>query len=406
MIMHIMHARQSPQAWTDMEPNFAALRKEFPVLERKTYLNSGSYCALANDVKASIEAYMEDRLAVGANWDVWITKNEAVRTLTAQLLGAAPDEIAVTASVSAGLNALASSLDFTGKRNKVVISDFEFPTNAQISPAQEPRGAQVVHVARDAPGYIPAEKFAAAIDENTQLVAITHVCFRNGAKLEIPKIVRLARAKGAMVLLDCYQSVGSLDIDVKALDVDFAAGGMLKYLLGTAGIGFLYAKDSCVRSLVPTNSGWFAQADITAMDITANRPAPNARRFEAGTPPVVNCYAAEAGLKLLLKVGTPAIEKRNFALTRRCMERLEEIGWPSITPVQDARRGATVAVPSSDAARLQAELMKHDIVTSYRDDNVRASFHFYNNDDDVESFIAAMQELRGSLRPRTTQTGT
>src|SRR6202034_3516683 len=388
-----------------MEPNFQALRKQFPVLERKTYLNSGSYCALANDVKAAFEAYMEDRLLVGANWDVWITKNESVRNLAATLLHASPDEIAVTASVSAGLNALASAIEFTGPRNKVVVSDFEFPTNAQIWHAQEPRGAKVVHVPRAADGYIPAEMFAKAIDEQTKLVAITHVCFRNGAKLDIPGIVRLARAKGAMVLLDCYVSVGSLYIEVKALDVDFAAGGMLKYLLGTAGIGFLYAKDSCVRSLVPTNSGWFAQADITAMDITANRPAPNARRFEAA-PPLVSCYAAEAGLKLLLKVGTPAIEKRNFALTRRCMERLEEIGWPSITPVQDERRGATVAVPSSDAARLQAELMKHDIVTSYRDDNVRASFHFYNNDDDVESFIAAMQELRGSLRPRTTQTGT
>jgi selenocysteine lyase/cysteine desulfurase len=389
-----------------MEQNFQALRKEFPVLQRKTYLNSGSYCALANEVRAAFDAYMEDRLLVGANWDVWVTKNESVRKLTATLLNASPDEIAVTASVSAGLNALASALQFTGPRNKVVVSDFEFPTNAQIWHAQEPRGAKVVHVPRAADGYIPAEMFAKAIDEQTKLVAITHVCFRNGAKLDIPGIVRLARAKGAMVLLDCYQSVGSLDIDVKALDVDFAAGGMLKYLLGTAGIGFLYAKDSCVRSLVPTNSGWFAQANITAMDITANRPAPNARRFEAGTPPVVNCYAAEAGLKLLLKVGTPAIEKRNFALTRRCMERLEEIGWPSITPAQDARRGATVAVPSSDAARLQAELMKHDIVTSYRDDNVRASFHFYNNDDDVESFVAAMQELRGSLGPRKTQTGT
>jgi selenocysteine lyase/cysteine desulfurase len=139
------------------------------------------------------------------------------------------------------------------------------------------------------------------------------------------------------------------------------------------------------------------------MDITANRPAPNARRFEAGTPPVVNCYAAEAGLKLLLKVGTPAIERRNYALTRRCMERLHEIGWPSITPAEDARRGATVAVPSRDSAGLSAELMKHDIVTSHRDDNVRASFHFYNNDDDVESFIAAMQELRDSLGPRRSR---
>ncbi len=382
-----------------MEPNFAALREEFPVLRRKTYLNSGSYCALAIEVRAAFEAYMEDRLAVGANWDVWVTKNESVRSLVATLLGAVPDEIAVTASVSAGLNALASALHFSGPRNKVVVSDFEFPTNAQIWHAQEPRGAKVVHVPRAADGYIPLELFDKAIDERTELVAITHVCFRNGAKLDIPGIVRLARAKGAKVLLDCYQSVGSLDIPVKALDVDFAVGGMLKYLLGTAGIGFLYARDSCVQTLLPTNSGWFAQASIAAMDITANRPAPNARRFEAGTPPVVNCYAAEAGLKMLLRIGTAAIEKRNYALTRRCMQRLEEIGWPSITPKDDARRGATVAVPSRNSGGLSAELMKRDIVTSHRDDNVRASFHFYNNDDDVESFIAEMKNLRGSFGP-------
>src|SRR6202522_3859125 len=254
-----------------MEPNFQALRKEFPVLERKTYLNSGSYCALANDVKAAFEAYMENRLLVRANWDVWVTKNESVCPLPATLLHAAPDEIAVTASVSAGLNALASALDFSGPRNKVVVSDFEFPTNAQIWHAQEPRGAQVVHVPRAADGYIPLENFAKVIDEKTQLVAITHVCFRNGAKLDIPGVVRLARAKGARVLLDCYQSVGSLDINVKTLDVDFATGGMLKYLLGTAGIGFMYVRDSCVKSLLPTNSGWFAQAEIVAMDITANQ---------------------------------------------------------------------------------------------------------------------------------------
>jgi selenocysteine lyase/cysteine desulfurase len=383
-----------------MEPNFDALRKEFPVLARKTYLNSGSYCALANDVKAAFEGYMEDRLLVGANWDVWITKNESVRALTAQLLHAAPDEIAVTASVSAGLNALASALDFSGARNKVVISDFEFPTNAQIWHAQEPRGARVVHVPRAADGYIPLENFAKAIDEQTQLVAITHVCFRNGAKLDIPGIVRLARAKGAMVLLDCYQSVGSLDIDVKALDVDFAAGGMLKYLLGTAGIGFLYVRDAFTKTLLPTNSGWFAQTNIAAMDITANRPAPNARRFEAGTPAVVNAYAAEAGLKFLLSVGTPAIEKRNYALTQACMQKLTEIGWPSVTPKANERRGATIAVPSRDSGGLSKELMKRDIVTSHRDDNVRASFHFYNNDADVESFIEAMKDLRESFSPR------
>ncbi len=383
-----------------MEPDFQMLRREFPILERKTYLNSGSYGALANGVKDAVEAYLEDRLLLGVNWDAWVAKNESVRALTATLLHAVSDEIAVTASVSAGLNALASALAFSGPRNTVVVSDFEFPTNAQIWHAQEPRGARVVHVRPAADGYIPLEHFAEAIDEQTLLVAVTHVCYRNGAKLDIPGIVRLAHAKGARVLLDCYQSVGSLDIDVKALDVDFAAGGMLKYLLGTAGIGFLYVRDSLIQSLVPTNSGWFAQTDIGAMDITANRPAPNARRFEAGAPAVVNCHAAEAGLRLLLAVGTPAIEIRNYSLTGRCMRRLEEIGWQSITPTQNERRGATVAVPSRDCGGLSGELMRRGIITSYRDGNVRASFHFYNDEQDVESFIAAMKDLRGAFGPR------
>jgi selenocysteine lyase/cysteine desulfurase len=380
-----------------LEPDFAALRREFPLLEHKTYLNSGSYCALANSVKAAFEQYMNDRLEVGANWDVWVEKNEAVRALMARLLHATPDEIAITASASAGLNALASAIDFSAGRDKVVVSDFEFPTNAQIWHAQESRGARVVHVSRSEDGYIPPEAFAKVIDERTRLVAVTHVCFRNGARLDIPAIVRLARAKGAMVLLDCYQSVGSVDIDVKALDVDFAVGGMLKYLLGTAGIGFLYVRDSLVRSLRPTHSGWFAQENIFAMDITANRPAPSARRFEAGTPPVVNCYASEAGLKLLLDVGTKAIERRVRALTRRCMERLHEIGWPSVTPAADERRGAMVCVPSRASGQLSLELLKRNIVTSHRDDNLRVCLHFYNNDEDVDVLVEALSELRGQF---------
>ena len=379
-----------------MKPDFKKLRAEFPLLTRKTYLNSGSYCALARTVKDAFDQYMEDRLLVGANWDVWVMKNEAVRGLMATLLNAKPDEIAVTASASAGINALASALEFNGPRRKVVVSDFEFPTKAQIWHAQEKKGAEVIHVPRAADGYIPLEHFEKAIDEQTQLVAVTYVCFRNGAKLDIPGIVKLAHAKGAKVLLDCYQAVGAVDIDVKQLDVDFAVGGMLKYLLGTAGIGFLYVRGQLVQGLLPTNSGWFAQTDIPAMDITANRPSPTARRFEAGTPPVVNCYASEAGLKLLLEVGTPAIEARVRALTERCLARLEEIGWPSITPGISSRRGPMIAVPSSNASRLTAQLMERGIVASYRDNCIRATYHFYNDDDDTDAFIAAMTDLRSA----------
>jgi len=373
-----------------MTIDFEALRRRFPVLERKTYLNSGSYCALADTVRDAFNAYMDDRLAVGANWDVWITKNEAVRTAMAGVLRVTADEIAVTASASAGINALASAFDFTGSRNKVVVSDFEFPTNAQIWHAQELRGAQVVHVPRAADGYIPLENFARVIDERTQLVAVTQVCFRNGARLDIAGITRLAHERGARVMVDCYQGIGAVTVDARALGIDFAVGGMLKYLLGTAGIGFLYVRSELIRELVPHNSGWFAQQDIAAMDITANRPSPSARRFEAGTPPVANCYAAEAGLKIILETGTDAIEKRVRMLTRRCMDGLASIGWPAVTPPDDARRGPMVAVPSRDAAGLFARLQEQDIVTSFRDNNIRATVHFYNSEDDIDRFVEAM----------------
>jgi selenocysteine lyase/cysteine desulfurase len=381
-----------------MSPDFKMLRRRFPVLERKTYLNSGSYCALADSVKDAINAYMDDRLLVGANWDVWVTKNEAVRAGMAQVLRAQPDEIAVTASASAGINALASAFDFSGRRNKVVISDFEFPTNTQIWHAQEKRGARVLHVPRAADGYIPLEHFAQAIDEDTQVVAVTHVCFRNGAMLDVAGIAKLAHAKGAKIMLDCYQAVGAVTVDVKKLDVDFAVGGMLKYLLGTAGLGFLYARADLISSLLPTNSGWFAQENIPAMDITANRPSPTARRFEAGTPAVVNCYAVEAGLKIIQEVGTDAIEHRVRYLTGLCMERLEAIGWPSITPRQDARHGPMVCVRAKQVDQLFWKLMAEDIVTSFRDDNLRATFHFYNSEQDVDSLVGALARHRAQFQ--------
>ena len=382
-----------------MTPDFAALRRRFPVLAHKVYLNSGSYCALAESVREAINAYLDDRLLLGANWDVWVTKNEAVRAAMAAVLRAVPDEIAVTASASAGLNALASAFDFTRGRDKVIVSDFEFPTNAQIWHAQERRGARVVHVPCAADGYIPLENFERLIDERTLLVAVTHVCFRNGARLDIPGIVRLAHARGARVLLDCYQAVGGISVDVGRLGVDFAVGGMLKYLLGTAGIGFLYVRGALIADLTPSNSGWFAQERITDMDITANRPSRSARRFEAGTPPVVNCYAAEAGLKIILEVGTDAIETRIRALTRRCMDGLEGIGWAAVTPRQEQQRGPMVAVASRDPARLFARLTEQGIVTSFRDANIRATVHFYNSEDDIDAFVAAMQNARAEFHP-------
>jgi selenocysteine lyase/cysteine desulfurase len=380
-------------------PDFSELRSRFPLLRQKSYLNSGSYAALADSVRAAFTSYLDDRLAIGANWDVWVNKNAAVRRGMAVVLRAHPDEVAVTTSTTAGINAIASALDFGGERDTIVTSDLEFPTNAQIWHAQEPRGARVVHVPLGEDGWISPERFAEVIDERTRLVAVTHVGFRNGARLDAAAISKIAHARGALMLLDCYQSVGSMTVDVKALDVDFAVGGLYKYLLATAGIGFLYVRGSLVSGLVPTVSGWFAQNDIAAMNIAGNCPSPSARRFEAGSPPVVACYAAEAALAIIAEIGTDAIEARVRQLSGECMDELAAIGWPAVTPRDDARRGAMIAIPSRDSAGLDAALAARDIVVSHRDSNVRAAFHFYNDERDIAVLIAAMRELKEEFAP-------
>lgn len=374
------------------------LRARFPTLRHKAYINSGSYGLLAIEVQEAFECYLADRLECGADWGKWVQLQEEVRQRVARLLGASTDEIAVTASASAGLNALASALSFADGRDKIVVSDFEFPTSGHIWHAQERAGARVEHVPENAQGYIPLEAFERAIDERTRLVAISHVCYRNGARLDVAEITRIARRKGALVLLDCFQSVGAMQVDVKALDVDFAVGGMLKYLLGTAGIGFLYVREGCIPRLTPRASGWFAQADVDAMDVSRNVPSPTARRFQAGTPPVPNCYAALAGLDIILQLGPPAIETYVRELTGRCMDRLLEAGCRLATPREDARRGPTVAICSSNDVELTARLAGRNVITSCRDGNLRAMFHAYNDDSDIDALVEGLLANRALVQ--------
>jgi selenocysteine lyase/cysteine desulfurase len=376
-----------------VEPDWDTIRSRFPVLENKTYLNSCAYGALATDVMASLQKYMSDRLEKGTDWEYWVARNESVRTAIAALLGANTDEIAVTTSASAGINSVASALDFGNARNKVVISDFEFPTNAQIWYAQERRGARVVRVP-EKDDYIPVEHFEAAIDEETLIVAVTQVCFRNGALLDIPAIVEIARSNGALVLVDGYQGLGTIDFDVRSVAPDFLVGGMVKYLLGTAGIGFLYARQALIESLVPTVTGWFAQADIFAMDNTRYNPSPTARRFEMGTPPVPNCYAAEAGLQILAEIGLPAIEDRIAELTAEIIFEARAAGYSLATPES---HGALVSLRTHDEQALVAGLESQGIVTSCRLDNLRISPHFYNNQSDIDVLFRALKRQQHLL---------
>lgn len=377
-----------------------AVRARFASLPDLAYFSSGSYGLLADSVRDALGQYLDDRVASGADWGNWVGRLEAVRGQVATLFGVDTDEIAITASASAGINALASAFDFSASKNKIVLSNFEFPTSGQIWHAQEQAGARIVHVAETADGIIPLERFAEAIDDDTAIVALSHICYRHGSKIpdaDIREIVRLAHDRGAIVILDTYQSAGAERIEPRALGVDVCVGGMLKYLLGSGGIGYLHVRRDLIERLSPRASGWFAQADPDAMDIFANVPSPTARRFEAGTPPVPNLYAAGAGLALIAEIGIDRIGAHIRTLTRHALDRFAAEAIPVFSPTDDARRGPLVTVAATDEVRLVERLAEDRVITSSRDGKLRCGFHVYNDENDVERLVAALNKHRGLL---------
>jgi selenocysteine lyase/cysteine desulfurase len=375
----------------------AKCRHRFPIFEKRVYVNSCSQGALSDHVRDAYDAYLRDWDDKGAPWDYWVERTEAARAAFARLINAETDEIAVTTSLSAGVAALASGLRYAGPLHKVVLTDWEFPTIGQIWHAQEARGARVVHVHEDDSGQIQPRSFRAAIDEETKLVSVTHVCYRNGAKLDVESVVRLAHEHDVPVLLDAYQTIGSMPIDVRALGVDFLACGTLKYLLGSAGLGFLYARRELWESSWPTATGWFADEDIFKMDIHDYSPARNARRFQSGTPPVPSIYAGIAGIELMQEIGIAETQKHVRRLTELLIEGVDDLGGTVVTPRDPNRRGALICIRSTDAARLVSELDAEGIDTSSRDGNLRVSPHAYNTPEDIKAVLWELGRKRHLL---------
>ena len=374
----------------------ARCRHRFPIFAHRLYINSCAQGALSDAVRAAYEQYLRDWDEYGAPWEYWVDRGEAARASFADLINAAPEEVAVTTSESAGVAALASGLRYA-RRSKVVLTDWEFPTIGQIWHAQESRGARVVHVPAGPDGTIPIESFARANDDDTLIVSITHVCYRNGAMVDVPAVVELAHQHGAYVLLDVYQSIGSLPVDVKALGVDFLGAGVLKYLLGSAGLGFFYCRRELVQKVWPTATGWFADKDIFEMDHTDYSPAPTASRFQSGTPPIPAIYAGIAGMELMKEIGIAATREHVLALQERLIDGIDELQATLVTPRAPERRGALMCVRSNDVPALVTALDAEGIVTSERDSNLRIAPHAYNTAEDIDALLAALERHRRLL---------
>jgi selenocysteine lyase/cysteine desulfurase len=366
------------------------IRERFPIFEHTVYANSCSQGALSVDVRRAYEEYLAGWDAHGAEWEHWVERAEAARTAFARLVAAEPDEVAVTTSVSQAVSSLVSALPLERDRRKIVISEFEFPTVGQIAHAQELRGAEVVHVRPEADGRIPLERFAEAVDEETALVCCTAISYRTGYRLDVAEVARIAHERGALCLADSYQAAGVVPLDVNALGVDFLTAGTVKYLLASAGLAFMVVRRGLHERLLPTQTGWFADEDIFRMDISDYSPAPDARRFDSGTPPVPNIYAGIAGIGIVEEAGVDAIEAHVAALRERLLAGLDELGATVATPRGEGEIGPLVCVVSTDPEALVAALGVDGIVTSARDSNLRISLHLYNVDEDVDRVVESL----------------
>jgi selenocysteine lyase/cysteine desulfurase len=377
------------------------VRSRFKIFQRKIYLNTCSQGALSDAVQAGLEDYIASWHEQGSPWELWVERYEAARNAFAQFIHAAPEEVAIVTSASAGINSIASALDFR-ERRKVVLGEFEFPTMGHIWLAQRARGADVQFVRAEG-NRIPAAHYEQMIHPETLIVPLTHVCFKNGFRSEVGAITRIAHASGALVMLDDYQDCGTRPVDVKAMDLDFYVTGTLKYLLGPPGLAFMYVRKELVPSLVPTVTGWFAQANPFAYDPQHVDLSPTARRFESGSPPVPNVYAAMPGIQLLSEIGMENVEAHIRELVQALLARVRDLGVCAKTPVGSA--GPLVVLQSTDSNLLLQKLAERDIVASNRHDGLRLAFHVYNTMDDVEAVMEILKANIDLLSPAPAGVG-
>jgi kynureninase len=371
-------------------------RPNFPILERTTYLISNSLGAMPQGVYEALKGYADIWATRGVRaWDErWWMLAAQVGDEIGALMNAPAGSVSTHQNVTTCQAVVASCFDFSGKRNKVVYSDLNFPSVMYFWEAQQAYGARVRMVKTDDGITVPLERVLDAIDEQTLLVPISHVIFRSAYIQDAKAIIDRAHKVGAHVVLDTFQSLGTVPVDVQALDVDFACGGVLKWLCGGPGVGYLYVRPDLGKKLQPKFTGWFAHQNPFAFEIGPTRYTDPPFRFMNGTSHIPALEAARPGLKIIAEVGIERIREKSKRQTARLMDLAERRGWRVNSPRNAENRGGTVSIDMPEAEEVCRELLKRDILVDYRPKaGVRMSPHFYNKDEELETAITAVDEI-------------
>jgi len=371
--------------------DIADWRSRIPLLAHAIPMNNCSQAPQSEATRAAADAYLESWARDGMDWDAWVSEVERARESFARLINAEVDEVAVTSSVSHATSALASALSFDVPRSRVLASAAEFPTVGHVWLAQRPRGAEVGWVPLAADGTIDIGEYDLRIDERTRVVSACHAYFANGFRQDIGAIARIAHARGSLIFVDAYQTLGTEPIDVKALGIDALAGGTLKYLMACAGVAFLYVRRELAEQLRPTVTGWFGRVNPFAFDATQLDWAAAARRFDGGTPPIINAYIARAGLEIIHEVGPADIAAWTHVLSDRLVSGGTARGLTLFGTSNPARKSPTTAfMVGTDSAAVERRLRSRGVIASARGNVIRLAPHFYSTLDDVEQALDAL----------------
>jgi kynureninase len=376
-------------------PDLLHWRSEFPILASTTYMISHSLGAMPRRTYARMHEYAETWATRGIRawaegwWDMPFT----VGDLIGQIVGAGPGEVGMQQNVSISQTIVTSCFDWSGPRNGLLTDGLNFPSNDYHYHALARQGARIVTV--PAEGLeVPLERLLDAIDESIQLVSVSHVAFRTSSILDLKAVVEKAHSVGAMVIADLYQSAGAIPVDVRALRVDFATGGSVKWLCGGPGAGYLYVRRDLWDRLQPASTGWMAHEEPFAFAPAPIRYAPNAYRFMTGTPNIPALYAARSGYEIILEIGVDAIRENSQKQTQRLIELADAAGL-KVNCVRDpARRGGTVTLDVPDGKRMVEQLGERGVLADYRPGaGIRIAPHFYTTDAEIERTVAEITSL-------------
>jgi selenocysteine lyase/cysteine desulfurase len=371
-----------------------AVRRAIPILRTHIPMNNCSQAPQSDRTRAAADEYLTSWANDGMDWDTWMAETDAARAEFAAFVGGDPADVAVATSVSQATASVATGLEWSGGRDRIVASGGEFPTVGHIWLAQERLGANVDWVpVRD--GAIELDDYERMIDERTLIVSACRGYYQTGFKQDIAAIGEIAQTAGALLFVDAYQTLGSEPFDAPSSGADFVASGNLKFLMGIPGIAFLWIRPGLAERLRPTITGWFGRENPYAFETRKLDWGAGARRLDTGTPPILEAYVARAGMGWLREIGLDAIGAWNAVQAQRCVEGAIDRGLTVLGPTDPARRAVTTAIACDDSHAVEATLREQNIIASARGHAIRLAPHFYNTTDDVDTALDALAAAMG-----------